>query len=309
MATSNQLPLSIEMGSLPSTLRWTPQQLADAIASRLKIVTSQSFALFVSGSTEPASNVGPWLKGGTEWWVWSDISGNYQPQTISSESLGYIISSGAPDPLIYSVWIETAVGGSPLAVKTYFSGAWVDVYATKLATYQTVAAMSAYYTSAQTDAAIAAAVGGVSFANYLAQAGVLAPQVINVDAAAHLVNFDTAILNPSPSPFNLTTKRYVAPAAGVYGVSWTSQVTNNTGVAATMQAELQLFKNGLVTNFGAVDETPTPSGGRWFPQLPQMMITLAVNDYLEVWAMFQDGTNTGNVSLEQTYLNVIRLSA
>lgn len=279
------------------------------IAARLYLVTSQSFALFVSGSTEPASNVGPWLRNGTEWFVWSNATGNYQPQTISSASLGYIISSSAPDPLIYSVWIETAISGSPLAVKTYFSGAWVDVYATKLATYQTVAAMSAYYTSAQTDAAIAAAVGGVSFANYLAQAGLFTPQLVAVDAAAHLVVWDTAILNPSPSPLNLGTSRYVAPAAGVYAVSWLAQVTNNTGVAATMQAQIKLFKNGISTNYGAVDETPTPSGARWFPQLPSTFIPLAVNDYLELWVMLQDGTNTGNCDLEQTYWNVIRVSA
>lgn len=293
------------MGSLPPTVRWTPQQLADAIAARLFLVTSQSFALFVSGSTEPASNVGPWLRNGTEWFVWSNATGNYQPQTISSASLGYIISSSAPDPLIYSVWIETAIGGSPLSVKTYFSGAWVDVYATKLADYQTVAAMSDYYTKSQVDALVS----GVSFANYLAQGGLFTPQVVPVDAAAHLILFDTAVLNPAPSPFSIVTHRYVAPASGVYAVSWNSQIDNNTGAAATMQAEIQLFKNGIVTNYGAVDETPSPSGARWYPNLPFTMIALAVNDYLELWIMMQDGVNTGNVNLSQTYFNVIRVSS
>lgn len=309
MSASNTLPITIQMGPLPPVLAWTPQQLADAIAARLSLVTAQSFALFVSGSTEPSSNVGPWLKDGAEWYVWSDSDGGYIPQTINSSSLGYIISSSEPDPLLYQVWIETAVGGSPLAIKTYFSGAWTDVYATKLATYQTVAAMSAYYTSAQTDAAIAAAVGGVTFANYLAQAGLFTPQVIPVDAAAHKIVWDTAILNPAPAPFSLATSRYTAPASGVYAVNFTSQFTNNTGDAANMQAEIQIFKNGIVTNYGAVDETPSPSGSRWYPKLPNMMIQLAVNDYLEFWAMCQDGTNTGNVNLEQTYCNIIRVSA
>ena len=306
---SNTLPITLQVGALPPNVRWTPQQLIDAAFARASLVTSASFALFVAGSTEPSSNVGPWLKDGNTWYVWSDVDGGYVPQTIASSSLGYIISSSAPDPLLYQVWIETAVGGSPLAVKTYFSGAWVDVYAATLASYQTVAAMAAYYTSAQTDAAIAAAVGGISFANYLAQAGLFTPQVIPVDAASHLIVWDTAILNPAPSPLSIATSRYVAPAAGVYSVSFTSQVTNNTGTPASMQAQIQLFKNGIVTDFGATDETPSPSGARWYPKMPIMMIALAVNDYLELWVMLNDGVNTGNCNLEQTYFNVIRVSS
>jgi len=288
------------MGSLPPVIAWTPQQLADAIAERLSLVTSQSFALFVTGSTEPSSNVGPWLKDGNSWWVWSDVDGGYVPQTINSSSLGYIISSTQPDHNLYQVWIQTEVSGSPIAIKTYFSGSWVDVYAAKFANYSTTAEMNA---------AIAAAVSGIQpFQPYPAQAGVFTPQVVPVDAAAHLVAFDTAIINPSPSPFNLTTKRYVAPVSGIYSVSFTSQITNNTGTPASMQAEIQLFKNGMVTNFGAVDETPTPSGSRWFPKLPSMMIEMSVNDYLELWVMLDDGVNTGNCNLEQTYFNVVRVS-
>lgn len=309
MSSSNILPITIQMGALPPTVLWSPQQLADAIAERLYLVTAQSFALFVSGSTEPATNVGPWLKNGQEWYVWSDTSGNYQPQAISSASLGYIISSSAPNPTIYKVWIQTDTGGSPLAVKTYFSGSWVDVYAATLGTYQTVAAMAAYPTTTDMNAAIAAAIGGISFANYLAQAGLFTPQVVPVDAAAHLVAFDTAILNPAPAPFNLITKRYVAPAAGVYSIDFTSQVTNNTGTPASMQAQIKLFQNGVATDFGATDESKSPSGSRWYPKMPMMLLSLAVNDYLELWVMLDDGVNTGNCNLEQTYFNIIRVSS
>lgn len=139
------LPLNIEMGALPASVLWTPQQLGDAIAERLRITTQQTFALFVSGSTEPSSNVGPWLRNGTEWYVWSDILGAYEPITIPSASLGYWIGPDAPDGAVYSFWIETAAGGSPLALKTYFSGAWVDVYATTLAAYLTIASAAATY--------------------------------------------------------------------------------------------------------------------------------------------------------------------
>src|SRR6478609_3296710 len=130
---SNVLPLTIQGSALPPNVRWTPQQIADFIWEKARIVTSQSYALFVTGSTEPSSNVGPWLKDGTEWWVWNNDSGDYQPIAVPEASLGYFIGAVAPDPAVFRFWIETTVGGSPLALKIYYSGSWVDVYAAQLA--------------------------------------------------------------------------------------------------------------------------------------------------------------------------------
>jgi hypothetical protein len=142
---ANTLPLNIEMAALPPNVASTPQQLADMIAARLFITTQQSFALFVSGSTEPGSNVGPWLKDGTTWYVWDSVSGDYVPQTIEPSSLGYFIGNSAPDPTVYSFWIETAVSGEPLALKIYYSGSWTDVYADTLSNYLTIAAAALAY--------------------------------------------------------------------------------------------------------------------------------------------------------------------
>lgn len=126
---ADSLPIQIQLGALPAAVRWTPQQLGDALVARMRLVTAQTFALFVAGSTEPSSNSGPWLKNDSEWWVWSDTAGAYVPITITPESLGYTIGSVAPDPNVYSFWIETTAGGSPLALKIYYAGAWTDVYA------------------------------------------------------------------------------------------------------------------------------------------------------------------------------------
>jgi hypothetical protein len=133
------------MGALPPVVNWTPQQLADAMVARMSLQTQQTFALFVTGSTEPSSNDGPWLKNGTEWWVWSDSAGAYVPITVPAESLGYYVGSVAPDPTTTFFWIETTAGGSPLALKIYYNGAWTDVYAATLASYLTVAAAAATY--------------------------------------------------------------------------------------------------------------------------------------------------------------------
>lgn len=157
---SNDLAISIQMGALPPAVKWTPQQLADAIAARLRLVTSGTYVLIAGGSTEPASDVGPWFDG-QSFFYYSYVTGNYQPIVLSPESLGYWIGPDAPDPTIYNFWIETAVGGSPLALKIYYSGGWVDVYAALIAGYMTVAAFNAaianYSTTVQMTAAIAAA--------------------------------------------------------------------------------------------------------------------------------------------------------
>lgn len=79
---ANSLPITIQMAALPPQVRWTPQQLGDAIAARLSLVTAQTFALFVAGSTAPLSNVGPWLKDGTTWYVWYDSLGAYAPAQV-----------------------------------------------------------------------------------------------------------------------------------------------------------------------------------------------------------------------------------
>lgn len=79
---ANSLPIQIVMASLPPSVVWSPQQLGDAIAERLSLVTAQTFALFVTGSTAPLSNVGPWLKDGLTWYVWDANTGTYIPEPI-----------------------------------------------------------------------------------------------------------------------------------------------------------------------------------------------------------------------------------
>jgi hypothetical protein len=214
------LPLNIAFASLPPNVAWTPQQLGDAIAERLYITTQQTFALFVSGSTEPSSNVGPWLKNGETWYVWSDADGGYVAQTIEPASLGYWIGPDAPDNSVYNFWIETAAGGSPLALKIYYSSAWTDVYATELAsyltivaaaaTYQTIAGMSVYSTTVQMDAAIAAA---------------LVPYLTSVTAAATYLTIANAASTYAPLASPTFTDTPAAPTA--------APGTNTTQIATT----------------------------------------------------------------------------
>jgi hypothetical protein len=160
------------------------------------------------------------------------------------------------------------------------------------------------------NAAIAAAVGGVTFASYPAQATIEAtPQAIPVDGAGHKVIFESVPINPTPAPFNIVASRYVAPAAGIYSLSASTQFDNDTGVAASMQVLVSVYKNGVDAGLGDGDGTPSPTGSRWYPGFGGQLISLAINDYVEIWVQLDDGTNTGSVDLTTIDFNIVRISA
>src|SRR5574343_369478 len=305
------LPVQIQMGALPPNIKVTPQQLADLMVARMSLVSEQEFSLFASGTTEPSSNVGPWLKttdSGGEWYVWSNDTGDYVPISVPAQSLGYVVSATEPDPATTFFWIQLDGLGSPLALKTYYSGAWVDVYASQLtlkaplaspAFTGTPTAPTAAYpddstkiaTTAYVTDAIAAIPPPGSFAAYPAQ-GTKVNQSIAIDGNSHKILFDTTPFNPAPGPFSTANSRYVAPTDGYYSVAVSSQFDNDTGVASGMQVVIGLTKNGVDAGnaLGDIDSTPSPNGARWSPGFSGM-IQLAAGDYIEVVAQITDGVN------------------
>ncbi len=313
---ANQLPFIFRAAPLPTNFRGTPQQLLDAMVARLSAESETEIAVFVTGSVEPSSNVGPWLKDGVSWYVWDDVTGSYVPQTIPSSSLGYIIGSDTPDNTLYRFWIQTQVNGSPMALKIYYSGSWVDVYASQLSAYMTTAAFNAaiasYYTAAQTNAAIAAAIAGIpspsAFPAYPAQAEQsVSPQAIPIDAAPHKCTLGSAPVNPSPSPFNTGASRYIAPANGYYWVACRANFTNGTGTASGMAVRLHLYLNGSDTGVYGDDNTPSPNGG-WYTNYA-VLIQMNQNDYVEAWATIQDGVNSGSINLSDIDFSITRSQA
>ncbi len=254
------------------------------------------------------------MKDGTTWYVWSNSLGQYVPQTLAPESLGYWIGPDAPDPLVFSVWIQTAVGGSPLAIKTFYSGSWVDVYAAVLASYLTITAFNAaianYSTTAAMNAAIASAVAGVSFASYPAQAELTSgPQGISLGAAPVQCTLNLAPINPSPAPFNIILSRYVAPADGVYSAGVNAIFQNNTGTPSGMNVIIRLYKNGVDQGVYSANGTATPNGGDWWVAIPPILIQLVANDYLEFFTEASDGVDTGILNLVNIDASFFRVSA
>lgn len=95
----------VSAAPLPSNFRGTPQQLLNAFLDRLKI-TSDAVTVTVS-ETQPTDN-SPWLKNGTQWWVWDTDSSTYIPLDISASLSDEIfIGEDQPDPEDYQLWLKT----------------------------------------------------------------------------------------------------------------------------------------------------------------------------------------------------------
>jgi microcystin-dependent protein len=71
-----QIPVRAVAGALPTGTQWTPQQLSEEILKRASFFWDGAIG-FQNGGTMPTSNVGPWLKGGTDWMFWNVATGTY----------------------------------------------------------------------------------------------------------------------------------------------------------------------------------------------------------------------------------------
>lgn len=298
---ANQIPLNFRAAPLDEGFVGNLQQFADELVSRLYAESTDSIAFFAAGSVAPTSNVGPWWKNDEEWYKWDTVTGAYVPQSIGQAALKWIASASAPDQTIYTFWIELDGAGKAIDIKYYSGGAWKDIYEDKFATYST---------TAQMNAAIAAAIGGQQ--TYAALAfGATTPyaQSIPVDAAYHKLELDGVHFDPS-GVFNIAASRFVAPAAGVYHLDVGTQFDNDTGTAATMEVIISLYKNGIASGegIGDADSTPSPNGSRWTPQFSGL-ITLAQNDFLEVWVVASDGVNSGNINMSALDFSIYRVSS
>lgn len=140
--------ITLRAAPLPTNFKGTPQQLFDAMLARMEI-TSDASTISVA-DTAPSSNVGPWLKAGTKWYVWdvstANPSGAYVPVDISDslndevvvakedpENAGAPFGIGSyeeqvPPKVPPRIWLQTDAGGTrPLAIWYNFGGnlGWV----------------------------------------------------------------------------------------------------------------------------------------------------------------------------------------
>lgn len=100
--------LLIQMAPLPATFKGTPNEWAVEIVRRMRIVSPTGTNFIFIGDTEPSSNAGPWLRGGTQWWVFSPDIKRYVPLDISaSETLWFQVGNTTPATGEPPVWLKT----------------------------------------------------------------------------------------------------------------------------------------------------------------------------------------------------------
>lgn len=126
--------LIIQVAPLPATFCGTPQEWAALLVRRMKIVSASGSNFFFVGDVEPTSNVGPWLRFGTQWWVFDTETKRYVPLDISaSETQWFQVGSSTPLTSDPPVWLRTTKDqteadpsiGSPISWHVFDGTNWV----------------------------------------------------------------------------------------------------------------------------------------------------------------------------------------
>ncbi len=89
---------TVRAAPLPLNFSGTPQQLFDLMLDRIEVVSD--ITNFVISDVDPGVNSGPWLKGGTKWYVWDNVinpAGAYIPLDLS-DSLNDAVIVAREDP-------------------------------------------------------------------------------------------------------------------------------------------------------------------------------------------------------------------
>lgn len=107
--------LFIQASPLPATFQGSPQDLFVAMVERMKIMSPNGTNFIFIGSTEPTSNVGPWLKDGTSWYVWDVVTSRYVPADVSaSVSIPFWIGASTPGSSDPPVWLRTTADATDI---------------------------------------------------------------------------------------------------------------------------------------------------------------------------------------------------
>lgn len=104
-------PLNFQFNkaALPTNFKGNVQKFFDAMVDRLEVTADKNH--FVIGGNQPGSNQGPWLKGGTQWYVWNGST--YIPQDLSASASfqEVFIGPNPPDSTQQNfphIWLKTA---------------------------------------------------------------------------------------------------------------------------------------------------------------------------------------------------------
>lgn len=104
-----------------------PQEFYDALVANLDIQSPTGTNFFVVGDIEPSSDVGPWLKSGSQWWVFSTSAGKYVPLDISASETKIVVTQqtnpGTPGDGDPNIWLQTQ-GSRVIAWRFWDGSQW-----------------------------------------------------------------------------------------------------------------------------------------------------------------------------------------
>lgn len=103
--------LILQVAPLPATFIGTPEEFREAFVRRSRIVSPSGTNFIFTGDVEPSSNAGPWLRNGTQWWVFDASLKRYVPLDITpSERHWYWTGTDIPASSTPPVWLRTSFG-------------------------------------------------------------------------------------------------------------------------------------------------------------------------------------------------------
>lgn len=118
--------LLIQMAPIPATFKGTPQEFSEEMVRRMAIVSPTGTNFIFIGDTEPSSNVGPWLRNGTQWWVFDDEIKRYVPLDISeSEKTWFHYQSTVPTTSDPPVWLRITAQNKPVGWYVFDGTNWI----------------------------------------------------------------------------------------------------------------------------------------------------------------------------------------
>jgi hypothetical protein len=100
--------LLVQMSPLSPVFKGSPQDLATEMIRRMKILSPSGTNFIFIGDTAPSSNVGPWLKDGTKWYVWDEATKQYVPLDVTdSVAKSYWLGNALPTATTPPLWLKT----------------------------------------------------------------------------------------------------------------------------------------------------------------------------------------------------------
>jgi hypothetical protein len=126
----NPTNLYIQAAPIPATFKGNPNDMFTAMVQRMRILSPSGTNFIFIGDTEPTSNVGPWLKNGSQWYVWDESIKRYIPQNISASFTSpYFIGNTAPTSTTPNLWLQTSADapnyGNPIRWFLWNGAGWI----------------------------------------------------------------------------------------------------------------------------------------------------------------------------------------